>query len=136
MAAVNTAEDNAKAQLPGLLDTTYAGIRSHAPNAKVVVLDYPVFYDLSASMCVGLCPTSRAKIDEGIDLADGIIKTAATGPASPSPMCATRSPATRSVDGGSKWLHSLNFSNIGESYHPTADGHSGGYYPVFNSAAG
>ncbi|NEE53061.1 lipase, partial [Streptomyces sp. SID8455] len=33
------------------------------------------------------------------------------------------------------WLHSVNWLNIGESYHPTAAGQSGGYLPVFNSAA-
>ena len=36
-------------QLPGLLNTTYNNIRSHAPNAQVVVLDYPVFYHLNVS---------------------------------------------------------------------------------------
>ena len=36
---------------------------------------------------------------------------------------------------GSAWLHSLNWTNIGESYHPTAAGHSGGYLPVFTNAA-
>lgn len=36
---------------------------------------------------------------------------------------------------GSAWLHSLNWLNIGESYHPTAAGQSGGYLPVLDSAA-
>ncbi|WP_307812751.1 hypothetical protein [Micromonospora coerulea] len=37
---------------------------------------------------------------------------------------------------GEKWLHALNYTNIGISYHPTAAGQSGGYYPVFRSVAG
>ena len=38
-------------------------------------------------------------------------------------------------DSGS-WLHSVNFLDVSESYHPTASGQSGGYEPVFSAAAG
>lgn len=136
VAAVQTAENKAQTQLPGLLNTTYNGIRSHAPNAKVVVLDYPVFYDLSASFCIGLSSESRTKIDEGINLADGIIKTAATSHGFTFADVRSQFVGHQLCAGGTKWLHALNFTDITESYHPTADGQSGGYYPVFNSAAG
>lgn len=136
VAAVQTAEDKARTQLPGLLNTTYNGIRSHAPNAKVVVLDYPVFYDLTTSGCIGLSSTSRTKIDEGINVADGIIKTAATGHGFTFADVRTQFVGHQLCAGGTKWLHSLNYLDITESYHPTADGQAGGYYPVFNSAAG
>lgn len=136
VAAVNAAEAKAQSQLPGLLNTTYNGIRSHAPNAKVVVLDYPVFYDLSASLCIGLSDESRTKIDEGINLADGIIKTAATSHGFTFADVRSQFVGHQLCSGGTKWLHALNFTDITESYHPTADGQSGGYYPVFNSAAG
>ena len=33
-------------------------------------------------------------------------------------------------------LHSVNFLDVSESYHPTASGQSGGYEPVFSAAAG
>ena len=36
---------------------------------------------------------------------------------------------------GDAWLHSVDWLNIGNSYHPKAAGQSGGYLPVFNSAA-
>jgi prepilin-type N-terminal cleavage/methylation domain-containing protein len=36
---------------------------------------------------------------------------------------------------GSSWLHSVEWFNIGESYHPTAGGQSGGYLPVLAGAA-
>jgi hypothetical protein len=36
VAAVNAAEAKAQSSLPGLLNTTYNNIRSHAPNAQVV----------------------------------------------------------------------------------------------------
>jgi hypothetical protein len=33
------------------------------------------------------------------------------------------------------WLHSVDWLNLSDSYHPTASGQSGGYYPVFSAAA-
>jgi hypothetical protein len=35
---------------------------------------------------------------------------------------------------GSAWLHRVNLLSIGESYHPTAAGQSGGYLPAVTSA--
>ncbi|HEX2903343.1 MAG TPA: SGNH/GDSL hydrolase family protein [Jatrophihabitans sp.] len=136
VAAVQAAENTATSSLPGLLNTTYNGIRSHAPNAKVVVLDYPVFYNLSSSFCIGLSNESRSKIDQGINLVDGIIRTAATGHGFTFADVRSQFVGHQLCSGGTKWLHSLNFTDITESYHPTAAGQSGGYYPVFNSAAG
>lgn len=37
---------------------------------------------------------------------------------------------------GCRWLHSVNFTDFGESYHPTADGHSQAHLPVFSEYAG
>ncbi len=134
VSAVAQAETVAQNQLPGWLDTTYNGIRSHAPNARVVVLDYPVFYQLN-TFCIGLSDTSHAKIDEGINLIDGIIQQAAS-------RHGFRFGDVRNafvghqLCSGDKWLHALNFTDLTESYHPTASGHSGGYYPVFRSVAG
>jgi len=135
VAAVNAAETKAQTVLPGLLNTMYNAISSHAPYAKVVVLDYPVFYDTSVSFCIGLSSTSRAKIDEGINLADGITKTAAVNHGF---TFAEARPAFlgHQICDGTSWLHSLNYLDITESYHPTAAGQSGGYLPVFSSAAG
>ena len=74
VAAVQAAEDKARAQLPGLLDNVYNAIRARAPNARVVVLGYPVFYQLG-TFCVGLSATSHAKINEGINLVDDITRS-------------------------------------------------------------
>lgn len=135
IAAVQAAEDKGRAQLPGKLDTTYRAIRSKAPHAKVVVLSYPVFYELGHTFCVGLSERSRTKIDEGINMVDGLIAAAASragftfgdvrGAFVGHQLCS-----------GSKWLHGLNVSDLTESYHPFASGQRGGYLPVFTSAAG
>lgn len=134
VAAVQAAENFANASLSGLLNTVYNGISTHAPNARVVVLDYPVFYQLN-TFCLGLSATSHAKIDEGINMIDGIIATAAA-------QHGFRFADVRSrfvghqLCGSDKWLHALNFTDLTESYHPTASGQSGGYLPAFTTVAG
>jgi lysophospholipase L1-like esterase len=132
---VNAAENSARTQLTGWLDTTYNGIRSHAPNARVVVVGYPRFYD-DKWYCVGLSSTSRNKINEGADVLDGVISAAA---ARHGFVFADVRPAFANgheiCDSGS-WLHSVDWSNITQSYHPTADGQSGGYLPAFTAGAG
>ena len=134
VAAVQTGENTATNTLPGLLDTLYNAIRSHAPSARVVVLDYPVFYQLG-NVCIGLSDTSHAKIDEGINLLDGVLSAAAS-------RHGFRFADVRSIFvghqlcSGDKWLHALDFLDLTESYHPTANGQSLGYLPVFTTVAG
>ena len=132
--AVQAAENQAQSTLPGLLDTVYNAISARAPNARVVVVDYPVFYQLG-TFCIGLSAESHAKIDEGINLLDGIISAAAS-------RHGFRFGDVRSIfighqlcSGGTKWLHALNVVDINVSYHPTAAGQSGGYLPVFTTTA-
>jgi len=133
VAAVDQAEQTAKNDLPGKLDTTYDGISQHAPNARVVVLDYPVFYQLGTT-CVGLSEKSHEKIDEGINLLDGIISDAASRHGFA--FADVRDIFVgHQLCSGDKWLHALNFSDIEESYHPTATGQSSGYLPVFSDNA-
>ncbi len=135
VAAVQSAENFAQSSLPGLLNTVYNDVRSHAPNAHVVILDYPVFYQLGTT-CVGLSATSHAKIDEGIGIVDGIINTAATAHGFTFGDVRSKFVGHQLCGSGTNWLHALNFFDLTESYHPTASGQSGGYFPVFTTAAG
>lgn len=135
VAAVQTAENFAQSTLPGRLDTTYDGIHSHAPNAVVVVLDYPAFYQLG-TFCLGLSATSHAKLDEGINLLDSVISAAASRHGFIFGDVRSRFVGHQLCSGGTKWLHALNITDIPESYHPNASGQSGGYLPAFTSAAG
>jgi lysophospholipase L1-like esterase len=132
---VNAAEQKAQTQLPGLLDTVYNNVRSHAPNAKVVVVDYPRFYH-DLWYCIGLSSTDRNKINEGADVLDTVISSAASRHgfrfADVRPAFAN---GHEICDSGS-WLHSVDWSNIVQSYHPTAAGQSGGYLPAFTAQAG
>lgn len=131
---IQAAENDAQANLPGKLASLYGQISAAAPNAEVVVLDYPRFYDL-AHDCIGLSQTKRAKIDQGINLLDNITATAAA--AAGLTFADVRNAFTgHEICDTNRWLHSVNFFDIDESYHPTASGQSQGYLPVFSTAVG
>ncbi|GGZ06825.1 SGNH/GDSL hydrolase family protein [Streptomyces poonensis] len=130
---INTARAYVDSTLPGRLDSVYTAIRSKAPGAHVVVLGYPRFYKLGQT-CLGLSEAKRTAINNASDhLNSAIAKRAADHGFT---FGDVRSSFTgHEICSGSSWLHSVNWLNIGESYHPTAAGQSGGYLPVFRNAA-
>ncbi|MEU0370991.1 SGNH/GDSL hydrolase family protein [Streptomyces sp. NPDC006283] len=120
--------------LPGKLDQVYSAISAKAPSAQVVVLGYPRFYKLSGSCIAGLTENERAAINGAADyLNAAIAKRAADHGYAFASVVGTFT--GHEICSGSSWLHSVNWLNIGESYHPTASGQSGGYLPVFASNA-
>jgi GDSL-like Lipase/Acylhydrolase family len=131
--AVSAAEQYANTTLPGLLNTMLAGIRSHAPNAKIIVLDYPDFYDLSVSVCIGLSRADHQALDNGINDLDGVIQTVAANDGDTFADVRAQFSGHELCD-GSGWLNSITLP-IGNSYHPTATGQKDGYLPVFSAAA-
>ena len=133
LSRINTAKAYVDSTLPGQLDSVYSAISSKAPNARVVVLGYPRFYKLGTT-CVGLSETKRKAINDAADYLDTATnKVAANHGFAFADVRATFT--GHELCSGSAWLHSLNWLNIGESYHPTAAGQSGGYLPVLTSAA-
>ncbi|MGW1379357.1 SGNH/GDSL hydrolase family protein [Streptomyces sp. NPDC002446] len=119
--------------LPGKLDTVYAAIGQKAPNAHVVVLGYPRFYKLGGSCVAGLSEKSRAAINAAADAINGVTaKRAADHGFTFADVNTTF--AGHELCSGSAWLRSVTYP-IEESYHPTSAGQSGGYQPVFASAA-
>jgi lysophospholipase L1-like esterase len=135
VADVNAAENTARTYLPGWLDTTYNGIRAHAPSAKVVVVDYPRFYH-DLWYCIGLSSTSRNKINEGADVLDGVIRDAANRHGFYFADVRSLFANGHEICDSSSWLHSIDWGNLVQSYHPTASGQSGGYLPPFSTLAG
>ncbi|MQY10433.1 Lipase 1 [Streptomyces sp. RB5] len=131
---INTAKTYIANTLPARLDAVYNAIRAKAPSAKVVVMGYPRFYQLNGSCIVGLSETSRAAINSASDALSNVISARAA--AHGFTYGDVRGTFTgHEICSGSSWLHSLEIFNIGESYHPTAAGYSGGYYPVLESKA-
>ncbi|MEE1940715.1 SGNH/GDSL hydrolase family protein [Streptomyces sp. TRM 70361] len=120
--------------LPGRLDAVYDAIRAKAPNAEVAVLNYPRFYKLGGSCLVGLSERSRAAINAAADhLSEVIAKRAADHGFT---FGDVRGPFTgHEICSGDSWLHSVDWLNITNSYHPKAAGQSGGYYPVLERLA-
>ena len=133
LSRIATAKAYVDTTLPGQLDAVYSAIRAKAPSAHVVVLGYPRFYKLGTS-CVGLSETKRSAINGAADHIDAAIaKRAADHGFSFGDVRTTFS--GHEICSGDSWLHSLDWLNVGQSYHPTAAGQSGGYLPVMNGAA-
>ncbi|MFI8827983.1 SGNH/GDSL hydrolase family protein [Streptomyces sp. NPDC053431] len=131
---VNQAKSYVDTTLPGKLDSVYTAVRNKAPNAHVVVLGYPRFYQLGGTCIAGLSENERSAINNA---ADYLNAATAKRAADHGFTFASVVPAFtgHEICSGSAWLHSVNWLNIGESYHPTASGQSGGYLPSFNGAA-
>jgi lysophospholipase L1-like esterase len=134
--AVSNAETFARNSLPGLLDGVYNAIRSHAPNASVVVLGYPRFYQIPGSCIFGLSNTKRTAINGGADVLDTVISGEAGKFGFRFGDVRNAFSAHEICSSGSVWLHSTDFGNLTDSYHPFASGYSGGYLPVLDSITG
>ncbi|GGW48968.1 lipase 1 [Streptomyces lucensis JCM 4490] len=133
LSKINTARAYVANTLPGKLDTVYDTIRAKAPSARVVVIGYPRFY-LLGQACLGLSETKRSAINDASDFLDATIKTRATAHNFVFGDVRTTF-SGHEICSGSSWLHSVNWLDIGESYHPTASGQASGYLPVFTNAA-
>ncbi|MEG3629222.1 SGNH/GDSL hydrolase family protein [Streptomyces poriticola] len=133
LSRIATARAYVDSTLPGNLDNVYTAIRDRAPAAHVVVLGYPRFYKLG-TFCIGLSETKRKAINDASDYLNAAIAARAAdhgftfGDVRPTFT-------GHEICSGSSWLHSVNWFNISESYHPTAAGQSGGYLPVLDSTA-
>ncbi|MFI6724000.1 SGNH/GDSL hydrolase family protein [Streptomyces sp. R-74717] len=134
LSRIATARSYVDTTLPGNLDSVYSAIRTKAPSAHVVVLGYPRFYKIGGSCVVGLSDKVRTAINGAADyLNAATAKRAADHGFTFADV--TGNFTGHEICSASAWLHSLNWLNIGESYHPTAAGQSGGYLPGLNSAA-
>ncbi|MEV5090170.1 SGNH/GDSL hydrolase family protein [Streptomyces griseoincarnatus] len=133
LSRIATARAFVDSTLPGRLDGVYTAIRDRAPNAHVVVLGYPRFYRLGTT-CIGLSETKRKAINDASDHLNSAI--AARARAYGYTFGDVRTTFTgHEICSGNSWLHSVDWLNIGNSYHPKAAGQSGGYLPVLTSAA-
>ncbi|GGZ85752.1 SGNH/GDSL hydrolase family protein [Streptomyces subrutilus] len=131
---VNQAKAYVDSTLPGQLDQVYNAIDSRAPNARVVVLGYPRFYKLNGTCVTGLTEGERTAINNASDyLNAAVAKRAADHGFTFASVAGAFT--NHEICSSNAWLHSVNWLNIGESYHPTAAGQSGGYLPVFTNAA-
>jgi len=136
VSAVQKAENEAETTLPGELDNALSAIASHAPNARVVVLDYPEFYDLSkSSTCIGLSTTKRTYRNQGADVLDSVVQDAAGRHADTFVDVKPYFAGHQICDSGS-YLISVDWFNLSDSYHPNANGQKYAYLPALVSVTG
>jgi hypothetical protein len=132
--AVSTAETEAEDDLPAKLDTLYSDIQADAPNAHVVVIGYPEFYDLAESgTCAGLSYDSRSAINGGADTLDSVISTEVAKYSDFTFVDIRPYFSGHEICDSSAWLHSFVLTDTSESYHPTATGQADAYYPAFEA---
>jgi lysophospholipase L1-like esterase len=136
VSAIDAAENEIANDLPGELNSVLADIAADAPNARVVVLDYPDLYDLSkSSSCIGLSTTDRTDLNQGANELDAQIQAAAEryGDVFADVRAAF---AGHEICDSDSWLNSVDWFDLGDSYHPTAAGQQDAYLPVFAANAG
>jgi hypothetical protein len=133
LSRIGTARSYVTSTLPGKLDTLYSEIRAKAPSARVVVIGYPRFYK-PGTACAGLSGAKRSAVNDAADHMDSVIaqRAAAHGFVFGDVRNAF---SGHEICSGRSWLHSVNWADIGTSYHPTAVGQSGGYLPVLDNAS-
>ena len=135
--AVTNAENYMRNTLPGNLSSTFSAMRAKAPSAHIVVLDYPHMYITADSGCIGMSHAKHVMLNGAADVIDGVISTAVSNAGSNFSFADVRGQFTgHELCSGQDWLHAVDITDIGSSYHPTATGHASGYLPVFTSAAG
>ncbi|WP_199432426.1 SGNH/GDSL hydrolase family protein [Qaidamihabitans albus] len=120
--------------LPARLDNVYATMRANAPNAEIVVLGYPRFYELDGSCNAGLSEKKRAAINSGADTLAEV--TAQRAAAAGLTFVDVRGPFTgHGICSSDWWLHSLTWP-VENSYHPNVRGHALGYLPALETVTG
>jgi len=133
VSAVKNAENQANTTLPGSLNNLLSAIKSRAPNATVILLGYPEFYDLAkSSTCIGLSTTDRTYLNPGSDVLDSQVKAAADRYGD-TYVNVNPDFAGHQICDSDSYLISVDWLNLGDSYHPNASGQKDGYLPAVNS---
>jgi lysophospholipase L1-like esterase len=140
--AINTAQAYINNTLPGRLDLVNNKIKSLAPSAKVVVLDYPrLFNGQDCNAATFFSPSEETRLNQTADMLRDRLREAATRAGSNFLFRDVIPPfighAVCDGGGGSstEWINGLS-NPVGESYHPKTTGHANGYYPVLHATTG
>lgn len=131
---VGAAQDTFEETLPGKLKATYRAIRERAPGATVVVLGYPILFDLGPECAVSdLSVVKRQVLNAGADDLARVIGNSAKA-------AGFRFVDTREAFGehgictAVPWVNNLSLSDPAESFHPNGAGYERGYLQALNGA--
>jgi lysophospholipase L1-like esterase len=140
--AIDNAQSIIKNQLPGRLDSVNNAIKSRAPSAKVIALDYPrLFNGEDCNAFTWFSPSEETRLNQTADMIKNVISAAAARAGANFLFRDVIPPfighAVCDGGGGSstEWINGLS-NPVGESYHPKTTGHAGGYYPVVHNTMG
>jgi lysophospholipase L1-like esterase len=140
--AIDTAQSYIQNTLPGRLDLVNNTIKSRAPSAKVIVLDYPpLFNGTDCNALTWFSPSEETRLNQTADMLKNVTSAAATRAGANFVFRDVIPPFVGHAvcDGGggssTEWINGLS-NPTGESYHPKVTGHADGYYPVVKGVTG
>jgi lysophospholipase L1-like esterase len=140
--AINQAQAYITNTLPGRLDLVNNAIKSHAPNAKVIVLDYPrLFNGTDCNAFTWFSSSEETRLNQTADMLKSALSAAATRAGANFIFRDVIPPFIGHAvcDGGSgsstEWINGLS-DPTSESYHPKITGQANGYYPVVHAVTG
>ncbi|MEV6491258.1 SGNH/GDSL hydrolase family protein [Actinoplanes sp. NPDC051633] len=136
-AAVDDAVETGETVLPGKLDSLYAGIAGRAPNARVLVLGYPLLFDETAPSCgfAGLSVAKRRAINQGDRELNAVIADRASA-AGFEFVDVTDDFAGHGACSAQPWINGLVILPPTNSFHPNGSGYRYGYLPALSDAVG
>jgi lysophospholipase L1-like esterase len=135
--AINGAQSYINNTLPGRLDLVNNKIKSLAPTAKVVVLDYPhLFMGEDCNAGTWFSPAEETRLNQTADLLRDKLRAAATRAGANFVFKdAIPSFTGHAICDSTEWLNGLS-NPTSESYHPNRLGHSSGYTPLVRAVLG
>ena len=140
--AINNAQAFIQNTLPGRLDQVNNAIKSRAPSAQVIALDYPrLFNGTDCNAFTWFSPSEETRLNQTADMLKNQVSAAATRAGANFLFRDVIPPfighAVCDGGGGSstEWINGLS-NPVGESYHPKITGHASGYYPVLHAVTG
>ena len=134
-AVVDDAAVVVREELPAKLDATYRGIKRGAPNAEVLVLGYPILFDVNAPSCgfAGMSIPKRRAINAANAELNTLIEDRSEA-AGFTYVDVTDEFAGHGICAAANWIHGLQIIPPTNSFHPTADGYRYGYLAALSSA--
>lgn len=135
--AIDTAQAYITNTLPGRLDLVNNKIKSLAPTAKVIVLDYPhLFQGEDCNAATFFSPDEETRLNQTADMLKSKLQAAATRAGTNFIFKDVIPPFVgHAICDSTEWLNGLS-NPTGESYHPNTLGHKSGYEPVVRSVLG
>jgi lysophospholipase L1-like esterase len=137
VAAVDTAEEFARTELPGRLARTYAAIRGAAPRAHVIVLGYPRLFELTPACSDPLAPnlTRRTKLDEGADVINSVIYKTVVAQRGFGFADVRDEFAGHGVCSADPWINGPSVPSFVGPYHPNQRGYRDGYLAALDATS-